>query len=97
MTIARGETFSGVPFERGIEAAEELKALVPEGYTLAQFTLRWILSHPAVSCAIPGAKRPDQAEANIAAADMPPLSDETMARAREIYDAAIRPEVHHLW
>ena len=93
----RGETFSGVPFERGIEAAEELKALVPEGYTLAQFTLRWILSHPAVSCAIPGAKRPDQAEANIAAADMPPLSDETMARAREIYDAAIRPEVHHLW
>lgn len=93
----RGETFSGVPFERGIEAAEELKELVPEGYTLAQFALRWILTHPAVSCAIPGAKRPDQAEDNIAAADMPELSDEAMSRASEVYDAAIRPEVHHLW
>ena len=93
----RGETFSGVPFERGIEAVEELKALVPEGYTLAQFALRWIVMHPAVSCAIPGAKRPDQAEDNFTAADMPPLSDETMARVRKIYDAAIRPEVHHLW
>ncbi len=93
----RGETFSGVPFERGIEAAEELKELVPEGYTLAQFALRWILTHPAVSCAIPGAKRPDQAEDNIAAADMPELSDEAMSRTSEVYDAAIRPEVHHLW
>ena len=93
----KGETFSGVPFERGIEAAEELKELVPEGYTLAQFALAWILTHPAVSCAIPGAKRPDRAEDNIAAADMPPLSDETMARAREVYDAVIRPEVHHQW
>jgi aryl-alcohol dehydrogenase-like predicted oxidoreductase len=93
----KGETFSGVPFERGLEAAEELKELVPEGYTLAQFALRWILMHPAVSCAIPGAKSPEQAADNIAAAEMPALSDESMSRAREIYDSAIRPEVHHQW
>ena len=93
----KGETFSGVPFEKGIEAAEELKGLVPEGYTLAQLALRWILMHPAVSCAIPGAKRPQQVEDNLAAAQMPPLSDETMQRIREIYDRHVRPEVHHLW
>jgi aryl-alcohol dehydrogenase-like predicted oxidoreductase len=93
----RGETFSGVDFEAGLRAAEDLKELVPEGATLAQFALRWILMHPAVSCAIPGGKNPSQVEDNVAAAGMPPLSEETMGRAREIYDAAIRPEVHHLW
>jgi aryl-alcohol dehydrogenase-like predicted oxidoreductase len=93
----RGETFSGVPFETGLAAAEELKELVPEGYTLAQLALRWILMHPAVSCTIPGAKRPDQVEDNLAAARMPPLSGETMDRIREIYDRRVRPEVHHLW
>jgi aryl-alcohol dehydrogenase-like predicted oxidoreductase len=93
----KGETFSGVPFEKGLEAAEELKGLVPEGYTLAQLALRWILMHPAVSCAIPGAKRPQQVEDNLAAATMPPLSDETMRRIREIYDRHVRPEVHHQW
>jgi aryl-alcohol dehydrogenase-like predicted oxidoreductase len=93
----RGETFSGVNFETGLRAAEELKELVPEGYTLAQLALRWILMHPAVSCAIPGAKRPEQVEDNLAAAEMPALPDETMERIREIYDRSIRPEVHHRW
>ena len=93
----RGETFSGVNFETGLEAAEELKELVPEGHTLAQFALRWILMHPAVSCAIPGGKNPSQVEDNVAAAEMAPLSDEAMRRAREIYDRYVRPEVHHLW
>ena len=93
----RGETFSGVNFETGLRTAEDLKPLVPEGATLAQFALRWILMHPAVSCAIPGGKNPSQVEDNVAAADLPPLSDEAMRRAREVYDAAIRPEVHHLW
>lgn len=93
----RGETFSGVDFETGLRAAEELKGLVPEGATLAQFALRWILMHPAVSCAIPGGKNPAQVEDNVAAANLPPLSDEQMRRAKEIYDASIRPEVHHLW
>jgi aryl-alcohol dehydrogenase-like predicted oxidoreductase len=93
----RGETFSGVNFETGLEAAEELKDLVPEGHTLAQFALRWILMHPAVSCAIPGGKNPSQVEDNVAAAEMAPLSDAAMRRAREIYDQYVRPEVHHLW
>jgi aryl-alcohol dehydrogenase-like predicted oxidoreductase len=93
----RGETFSGVDFETGLAAAEELKELVPEGYTLAQLALRWILMHPAVSCAIPGAKRPDQVADNLAAAEMPLLSDEVMERIRGIYDRNVRPEVHHQW
>jgi aryl-alcohol dehydrogenase-like predicted oxidoreductase len=93
----RGETFSGVDFETGLEAAEELKEVVPEGYTLAQFALRWILMHPAVSCAIPGGKNPSQVEDNVAAAQMPALSNGAMRRAREVYDSSIRPEVHHLW
>jgi aryl-alcohol dehydrogenase-like predicted oxidoreductase len=93
----RGETFSGVNFETGLEAAEELKELVPEGHTLAQFALRWILMHPAVSCAIPGGKNPSQVEDNVAASQMPPLSEEAMRRAREIYEEYVRDEVHHLW
>jgi aryl-alcohol dehydrogenase-like predicted oxidoreductase len=93
----RGETFSGVDFETGLAAAEELKELVPEGHTLAQLALRWILMHPAVSCAIPGAKSPDQVADNLAAAEMPPLPEEAMNRIREIYDRHIRPGVHHQW
>ncbi len=93
----RGETFAGVPFETGLAAAEELKELVLEGYTLAQLALRWILMHPAVSCAIPGAKRTDQVDDNVAATDMPSLSDEVIDRIREIYDRNIRQEVHHRW
>jgi aryl-alcohol dehydrogenase-like predicted oxidoreductase len=93
----RGETFSGVDFETGLLAAEELKQLVPEGNTLAQFALRWILMHPAVSCAIPGGKNISQVEDNVAAAEMPPLSEATMQRAREIYDRHVREEVHHRW
>ena len=93
----RGETFSGVDFETGLLAAEELKELVPEGNTLAQFALRWILMHPAVSCAIPGGKNPAQVEDNVAAAEMPPLSDDVMQRAQQIYDSHVREEVHHRW
>jgi aryl-alcohol dehydrogenase-like predicted oxidoreductase len=93
----RGETFAGVDFETGLEAAEKLKGLMLEGSTLAQFALRWILMHPAVSCAIPGGKNPSQVEDNVAAAEMPPLSDETMQRAKEIYARYVRAEVHHLW
>ena len=93
----RGETFAGVPFETGLAAADELKELIPEGYTLAQLALRWILMHPAISCAIPGAKRTDQVDDNVAAADMPLLSDEVMDRIRQIYDDRVRSEVHHQW
>lgn len=93
----RGETFSGVDYETGLAAVEELRPLVPEGMTMAQFALRWILMFDAVTCAIPGAKRPSQAEENITAADFPLLSDETMKRIGEIYETRIRPLVHHYW
>lgn len=92
-----GETFSGVNFRIGLEAVEELRPLVPPGATMAQFALRWILMFDAVSCAIPGAKRPAQAEDNIRASELPPLSEETMVRVRDIYDTYIRTLVHHRW
>ena len=93
----RGETFSGVDFEAGLKAVEELRPLVPSKATMAQMALRWILMFNAVTCAIPGAKRPTQAEDNIRAGDLPPLSDITMEKIRAIYDRHIRAQVHHLW
>ena len=93
----RGETFSGVDYETGLKAVEELRALVPAGMTMAQFALRWILMFDAVTCAIPGAKRPAQIEDNVRAAELPPLSDKTMQAVREIYEQRIRPLVHHYW
>jgi len=93
----RGETFSGVDYETGLAAVEELKAIVPEGVTLAQFAIRWILMFEAVTCAIPGAKRPAQVAENVAAADLPPLSDEVMRKVRELYEPKIRPLVHQYW
>lgn len=93
----RGETFSGVDFEAGLAAVEELRPLVPPGMTMTQFALRWILMFDAVTCAIPGAKRPAQAEENVAAADLPPLSPETMEKVKAIYEAHIKPLVHHYW
>jgi len=92
-----GETFSGVDYDTGLAAVEELKKLVPPGATMAQFALRWILMFDAVSCVIPGAKRPSQAEDNVRAADLAPLSDATMAKVREIYDRYIREQVHQRW
>ncbi|TVQ38130.1 MAG: aldo/keto reductase [Spirochaetaceae bacterium] len=92
-----GETFSGVPFEVGLAAVEELKQVVPEGMSLTQFALRWILSFDAVSCAIPGAKRPSQVEENVAAAELSPLTDRTLEQVRRIYDQYIREHVHHRW
>lgn len=93
----RGETFSGVDYETGLDAVEVLQDLVPEGMTMAQFALRWILMFDAVTCVIPGAKRPAQAEDNALAADLPPLSEETMAKVEDIYERLIRDQVHHYW
>ena len=92
-----GETFSGVDFETGLSAVEELRALVPPGATMTQLALRWILMFDAVSCAIPGAKRPAQVDENFRAGELPPLSDAQMAKVREIYDRLIRPQVHQRW
>jgi aryl-alcohol dehydrogenase-like predicted oxidoreductase len=93
----RGETFAGVDYETGLEAVEELRTLCPQGWTLTQFALRWILMFDAVTCAIPGAKRADQAEANIAAADLSVIDSTTMEKVKAIYDEKIRPLVHQYW
>jgi aryl-alcohol dehydrogenase-like predicted oxidoreductase len=93
----RGETFSGLDYDAGLQAVEALRPLVPPGQTMAQMALRWILMFPAVTCAIPGAKRPQQAEENIRAANLPPLSDSTLAGIRNVYDQFVRPYVHHYW
>jgi aryl-alcohol dehydrogenase-like predicted oxidoreductase len=93
----KGETFSGVNYETGLQAVEELRALVPENATMAQLALRWILMFDAVTCVIPGAKRPSQALDNIHAADLPPLTAAQMDTVRDVYDRLIRPQVHHLW
>ena len=92
-----GETFAGVPFEVGLDAVDELRGLVPDGATMAQMALRWILMHDAVSTVIPGARNPEQAQANAAAAGLPRLSEETMARIDRIYADRIRPHVHDRW
>jgi aryl-alcohol dehydrogenase-like predicted oxidoreductase len=92
-----GETFSGVDYETALQAVEALKALVPAGVTLAQFALRWIQMFPAITCSIPGGKRPSQVEDNCAAADLPPLSDAQMAACQHIYETHIRALVHHRW
>jgi len=92
-----GETFAGVPYEIGLAAVEELRPLVPAGASMAQFALRWILMHDAVSVVIPGAKSIDQARDNLRAAGLPPLSPETMKRVAAIYVARIKPHVHQRW
>lgn len=92
-----GETFSGVDFETGLQAVEELKAVCPAGWSLTQLALRWILMFDAVTCAIPGAKRPDQAAENCSAAELPPLTTAAMEAVRRIYDQYARPQVHQRW
>jgi aryl-alcohol dehydrogenase-like predicted oxidoreductase len=92
-----GETFSGVPYDAGLAAVEKLRPLVPGGTAMAAFALRWILMHDAVTVAIPGAKNVTQAEGNAAAGDLPPLTKEQMAAVKQVYDADIRPLVHHRW
>ena len=93
----RGETFSGVDYDTGLQAVEELRALVPQGATMAQLALRWILMFDAATCAIPGAKNPTQAEDNVKAAEMPAFDSATMEKVRKIYDVRIRDLVHNHW
>jgi len=93
----RGETFAGVDFETGLAAVEALEAAKPEGMTMPQFALRWILMFEAVTCAIPGAKRPEQVQENASAAELPALDAETMERVRQIYDQFVREQVHQRW
>ncbi len=93
----RGETFAGVDFEQGLDAVGELRPLVPQGWSLVDVALRWILDHPEVGTVIPGAKNPTQARANAAAADLPALDAVTMERIAELYERYFVPQVHHRW
>jgi len=92
-----GETFSGVDYHTGLKAVDQLQCLVPKGATMSQFALRWILMYEAVTCAIPGAKRPDQAEQNVRASSLPRLSRPTMLKVEGIYNDFIRQQVHQRW
>jgi len=93
----RGETFSGVDFETALDAVEEIRGVVPEGVTMANFALRWILDHKAVSCVIPGARNEQQVIQNAAASDLPPLKPEQAALLEKLYEEKIGPLVHQRW
>ncbi len=92
-----GETFSGVDYNVGLDAVEEMQALLPAGVSMSQFALRWILMFDAVTCAIPGGKRAEQVADNCQASDLPPLTNEAMTAVRRIYDEKIRPLVQDRW
>jgi aryl-alcohol dehydrogenase-like predicted oxidoreductase len=92
-----GETFSGVPYEVGLQAVEELRKLVEPGATLAQFALRWVIDQAGVSTVIPGARNPEQVRANAAVAALPPLTDEQLRGVAEVYDRLLRAHVHDRW
>jgi aryl-alcohol dehydrogenase-like predicted oxidoreductase len=93
----QGETFSGVDYASGVEAAFEFAALAPEGFTPAQLALRWIIQQPGVTTVIPGARSPEQARANAAAADLPELSQDTLTAIRDLYERRIQDQVENRW
>ncbi|MBT2422401.1 aldo/keto reductase [Streptomyces sp. ISL-22] len=93
----QGETFSGVDYESGVEAAVEFAGLAPEGFTPAQLALRWIIQQPGVTTVIPGARSPEQARANAAAAGLPELSEDTLTAIRDLYDRRIKDQVEGRW
>lgn len=92
-----GETFSGVEFSTGLAAVRRLAPLVPDGATMAQFALRWIIDQPGVSVVIPGARNPEQARSNAAAADLAPLGERELRAVREVYEELVAPQVAGRW
>ncbi|MDT3376176.1 aldo/keto reductase [Labrys neptuniae] len=93
----KGETFSGVPYDVALAAVEEIRPLVPDGMTMSQFALAWILADDAVTTVIPGAKNAAQATANAAASDVPALPQATLETLKNLYQGKIAAFVHHLW
>ncbi len=93
----KGETFSGVDYDIGLKAVDELKAILPEGMSMAQFALKWILMFDAISCVIPGGKNELQVTQNTDTSDMPDIDAETMEKVEQIYNKYIRQSVHGLW
>jgi aryl-alcohol dehydrogenase-like predicted oxidoreductase len=92
-----GETFSGVDYTLGLETVAQIRGLLPAGVSMSHFALRWILMFDAVTCAIPGGRRPEQVADNCHASDLPPLTTETMTTIQRIYDEKIRPLVQNRW
>ena len=92
----KGETFSGIPYDLGLEAVQALKEVFGTA-DLAPIAIRWILMHPAVSVVIPGASKASQVAANVKAAELPPLTQEQMKAVAEIYDRFLRPTIHPQW
>ncbi|MES2576600.1 MAG: aldo/keto reductase, partial [Bacteroidota bacterium] len=93
----KGETFSGINYELGLKAVEELKALFPEATNLAPIALQWILGFDEVSCIIPGASNESHVLSNLSVYDLPKLTYEKIIAMNEIYERYIKPEVHQLW
>jgi aryl-alcohol dehydrogenase-like predicted oxidoreductase len=88
-----GETFSGLPFEKGVELADELKSFAPKGVPLSQFALRWLLDQPAVSTIIAGVSKPEQLDDNVAATRIEPLESDLVEDLRDFYERKVRPHV----
>ena len=97
MAFDKGETFSGVDYETGLKAVEELKKIFPDHPNLAPVALRWILMFDEVSCVIPGASKPEHLYSNIEASELPPLTENEMEDVKKIYDKYFRKEIYHLW
>lgn len=93
----KGETFSGVPYDVGVEAAREFSSFAPDGVTPAQFALRWIVDTPGVSVVIPGARNVDQARTNAAVGSLSPVTADQRAAVARLYDERIREHVHANW
>ncbi len=92
-----GETFSGIPYEKGIEVVERLKQILPADISLVHLALKWVLMRDEVSCVIPGASRVEQVDSNVKAADMPQLTDDVMNKIEDLYNEEIRAMIHHKW
>jgi aryl-alcohol dehydrogenase-like predicted oxidoreductase len=92
-----GETFSGVPFDVGVRAAREVAEWTPDGATTAQLALRWLVDQPGITTAIPGARSPEQARANAAAASLPALTSDVQTALEGIYDKRIKEHVQSRW
>jgi len=93
----KGETFSGFDYEKSLTVVEKLRALLPAGMSLTELALRFIASFPAVTCSIPGARRPDQVEQNIKQGEKGPLDAELLQRIIAIYESDVKPLVHQRW
>ena len=93
----KGETFSGLPYDVGLDVVEDLKGIVPAGFSLTQFSLKWILEHQAITCAIPGAKTKQQAEENFTSGDRQNLSPQVLAAVQSLYENKVAPYVHQRW